>query len=53
MSGSFTFREKFKALFKNYEYLDKKNEYLKKKFRDYLKNKKRALHYETKAHQKR
>jgi len=44
MSDSMSLEEKFEALVKNYEYFEKRNEYLKKQLRDFEKNKTRTLH---------
>ena len=47
MSGSMTLKEKFEALMKNYQYLENKNEYLKKQLGESFNNKRRALHSDS------
>ena len=44
MSVSMTLEEKFVALMKNYEYLEKRNVYHKKELGEFLKNTRRALY---------
>ena len=39
--------EKFETLIKNYEYLEKKTEYLRKELGESLKNKRRVLYLES------
>jgi len=39
-----TLEEKFEALMRNYEHLEKQNEYLRKQLGESLKNKRRAFH---------
>ena len=43
-SGGMALEKKLEALMKNYEHLEKYNEYLKKQLAESLRNKRRALH---------
>jgi len=43
MSGNIKLEEKFHALMKNYEHLEKQNEHLRRKLDESLKNKRGAL----------
>jgi len=47
MSDSMSLEEKFETDIKNYEFLEKQNENLKKQLGESLKNKRRVLHSES------